>query len=170
MKIKVKTTQGGGMFGGGPSSEVDIEAPDYEAGQATVSVLSILAQNGIGQFPGGDGDDTSVGETSESIPPEAFGEETDAPYDPKPAAGWADEEDESPDPVARISEPGDAVRLYWNQDGSSRLFIDAGTHWVSPAVAGKFNEPLSIEFNDSNVTAQVVASLGDSLGLRDGQE
>jgi len=146
MRLSVKTSQGGGMFGGGPSSEVTIEGQDYEAGQATVSVLSILAQNGIGGFPGGDGDDETVGTTAD--------DEKSEP-DEAPAAGWASTSTET-ESIHRLSNPGDVVRIIW-PDGMSRLFIDCGTQWVSPAVVGLFEEPMSVEFNDYTLTVEKVA-------------
>lgn len=151
MKLSIKTSQGGGMFGGGPSSEVTIEGQDYEAAPAIVAALNVLAQNGIGEFP--TGDDETVGTTSEDT------------GDDVPAAGWKDDNgmadwqagDQSPSPVQRVSDPGDAVRITWHGDDSSRLFIDSGTMWVSPAIAGLITEPMSVEYNTTDITVEVVA-------------
>lgn len=94
--------------------------------------------------------------------PEAFGEsEHEAAY-PRVDKG---------NPVARVSNPGDAVRLIW-PDGTSRLFIDNGTLWVSPSVVGVFDEVLSVSFEDEEVTVQLVArhpGRGERV-FADGQE
>lgn len=161
MKISVKSSSGGGMFGGGPSSEVTIEGQDYEAGQAAVTAMMLLAQNGIGEFPTGDGDDETVGTTSEST------------GDDVPAAGWKDDDpsanwqagDQSPDPGQRESNPGDAVVIRWHGDDSERVFIDSGTQWVSPAVAGLYSEPMSVEYSTTDISVEVV---GRARNIRDG--
>ncbi|AWY06072.1 hypothetical protein SEA_ROBSFEET_66 [Microbacterium phage RobsFeet] len=153
MRISVKTSQGGGMFGGGPSSEVSIEAADYDAGQATVSAMMILAQNGIGEYPAVPDDETTVKEPDEDSPEDGYTESDDVP-----AAGWGD--DEKSDPTQRASDPGDAVVLVW-PDGTSRAFVDNGAAWVSPSVIGKFDEPLTVEYSNSEVTVVVVSRQPD---------
>ncbi|QGJ95283.1 hypothetical protein QDA11_gp64 [Microbacterium phage Jayden] len=161
MKISVKSSSGGGMFGGGPSSEVTIEAADYDSGAATVVALALLAQNGIGEFPTGDGDDETVGTTSEST------------GDDVPAAGWKDDDasanwqagDQKPDPGQRESNPGDAVLIRWHGDESERLFIDSGVAWVSPAVAGLYGEPMTVEYAATDISVEVV---GHARSHRDG--
>ncbi|QGJ89475.1 hypothetical protein PBI_SMARTIES_72 [Microbacterium phage Smarties] len=147
MRVQVKTSQGGGMFGGGPSSEVTIEATGFETPEAVIAAMHVLAQNGIGEHPTDDDEDTETEMADGPIPPAAFGEETDAPYD----------ETIKSDPTQRLTEPGDAVRLVW-PGGESRLFIDNGSAWVSPYVAGLFDEPMTVEYTSSEVTAYVVAS------------
>lgn len=68
MKIRVKVSETGVplMQAGAATTVVDINAQDYEMGQATVAVLNILQAHGIGQVS--DGDEDSVGTTSESEP------------------------------------------------------------------------------------------------------
>ena len=89
--------------------------------------------------------------------------------DDVPAAGWADKGD----PTQRVSNPGDVVRLVW-PDGMSRLFIDSGTAWASPSVVGLFDDPMFIEYGDSNVTAHLAArqpARGERIdNFADGQE
>lgn len=62
MRIKVKVSGGStGMFSAASSTtEVLIDGSDFEMGQATVAVLSILSAHGIDE---GDGLDPSDGET-----------------------------------------------------------------------------------------------------------
>ncbi|QTF81579.1 hypothetical protein SEA_PULCHRA_64 [Microbacterium phage Pulchra] len=144
MRIKVKTSQGGGMFGGGPSSEVVIEGSEADAAQGTISAMMLLAQNGIGEYPGDDE------ETDDDSPEEGYTESDDVP-----AAAWGDSD--RSDPTQRPSDPGDVVRLVW-PGGESRLFIDNGTCWVSPAVVGLFDEPMTIEYSNSEVRVQYIAS------------
>lgn len=160
MKLSIKTTQGGGMFGGGPSSEVSMEGQDYEVAQAVVLAQFILAQAGVGDMPAEDEED----ETTQA----AEGEATTDGYfdgdtrDDVPASGWSD--GEKSDPTERETNPGDAVRLFWPADNSSRIFIDSGTQWVSPAVVGVFPEPMSVEYGDSEVEVTKVCRLGATLG------
>lgn len=150
MKISVKSSQGG-MFGGGPSFEVVIECSDYEAGQATVTAMTLLAQNGIGEFPNAPEDDetTQAGFDVETEPDEdGYAESDDVP-----ASGWS--QTEKPDPAQRVSNPGDAVMLVW-PDGTRRLFIDTGTMWSAPWVVGRFEDAMHVEFTDPDVAAYVV--------------
>ncbi|AXH70175.1 hypothetical protein HOT74_gp64 [Microbacterium phage KaiHaiDragon] len=161
MRIKVKASQGGGMFGGGPSSEVVIEGSEADAAQGTISAMMILAQNGIGEYPGDDE------ETDDDSPEEGYTEPDDVP-----AAGWKEDDpsanweagDESPSTEEHGSNPGDAVRIVWNGDQSSRLFIDSGVCWVSPAVAGLYSEPMTVEYNASDIAVYVVAEVQKHVG------
>ncbi len=158
MKLTVKTTQGGGMFGGGPSSEVSIEGQDYEVAQAVVATRFILAQTGVGDMP----DEGHEDETTQATD---TGEATDGYFDGDtrddvPAAGWSDGEKSD----ERETNPGDAVRLFWPADNSSRVFIDSGTQWVSPAVVGVFPEPMGVEYGDPEVEVTNVWRLGPTLG------
>ncbi|QSM01257.1 hypothetical protein QDA08_gp63 [Microbacterium phage NoodlelyBoi] len=149
MRVNVKVNQGGGMFGGGGSAEVDIQtARPSESAEATLAALMLLAQNGIGEYPGDDE------ETDEDSPEEGYAD--GSTEDDVPAAGWNDGAEKG-DPDQRESNPGDAVRITWHGDNSSRLFIDSGTMWVSPAVAGLINEPMSVEYNTTDITVEVVA-------------
>lgn len=153
MKIKVETRQGTGLMGG-PLANVKIEAADYEAGAATVTALNVLAALGFGDGSVSDGDDDSVGTTSEATTSEATTE-----YGPRRARRHTP------------AMPGDAVRLTFG-DRSTRLFIDTGEDYYSPVIRGKFDAPLRLPYDDDRfVTASVVAALGDdTLGLRDGEE
>ncbi|QBI98147.1 hypothetical protein SEA_FIREMAN_65 [Microbacterium phage Fireman] len=147
MRISIKTSQGGGMFGGGPSSEVSIEGQDYEVPQAVTATQFILAQSGIGEFPSVPDDETTVKEPDEDSPEDGYTESDDAP-----AAGWGE--------PGHGSNAGDAVVLVW-PDGTSRAFVDNGAAWVSPSVIGKFDEPLTVEYSDSEVTVVVVSRQPD---------
>lgn len=83
MKVTVEVSGGStGMFSmSARNTKVTIECQDYEMGQATVTALNLLAAHGIGETP--DGDEDSVGTTSESVPPEAFGETGETAYPEK---------------------------------------------------------------------------------------
>ncbi|QDP43598.1 hypothetical protein QDA09_gp61 [Microbacterium phage Tyrumbra] len=149
MKISIKTSQGGGMFGGGPSSEVSIEGQDYEVPQAVTATQFILAQSGIGEFPSVPDDETTVTEPDEDTPEDGYTESDDVP-----AAGWRDDKG---DPLQRVSNPGDAVHIVW-PDRTSRVFIDDGHEWIAPAVSGRFAGPGVVQFDDPEVTVYLAAS------------
>ncbi|QNL30276.1 hypothetical protein SEA_CLEARASMUD_66 [Microbacterium phage ClearAsMud] len=158
MRVNVKVNQGGGMFGGGGSAEVDIQtARPAESAEATLAALMLLAQNGIGEYPGDDE------ETDDDSPEEGYAD--GSTEDDVPAAGWREDDasanwqagDQNPVTDLHGSKPGDAVRIVWEGDNSSRLFIDSGTQWVSPAVAGRFSEPMTVEYNASDIRVELIA-------------
>jgi len=161
MKVHIKVSESGGGFGGlagaGKTSEADITASDYEMEQATGTAIMLLSSLGVATLLGADGDDAAVGTTSETTEAEREPDE-DTPEDgyvdgdtrdDVPAAGWADAPPHG-------SQPGDAVVLVW-PGGESRAFIDNGAAWVAPYVAGKFDEPMTVEYTDSTVTVVVVS-------------
>jgi len=158
MKLHVKSTTGGqSPFGPvGDTVEINIEGQDYEAGQATGSAITILASMGLAEMV--EPTDPDVGTTSdgEDTPEGGF---ADVDADTVAAAGWIRPSDVpiKSDPDRRISNPGDAVRIIW-EDGSSRIFIDNGHEWIAPAVAGSFPDPLVVRFDEPKVTVYVVGA------------
>jgi len=160
MKLHVKSTTGGqSPFGPvGDTVEVNIEGQDYEAGQATVSAITILTSLGVSEMVDLSEDQENVVATSddEDTPEDGF---ADVDADTVAAAGWIRPSDVpiKTDPDRRISNPGDAVRIIW-EDGSSRIFIDDGHEWIAPAVAGSFPDPLVVRFDEPKVTVYVVGA------------
>lgn len=163
MKVSVKVSGSGQGFGGAitttPSTKVTIDAADFETGQATLAALSVLHSLGVGEAI--DFEDPDVGTTeqsdSEDSPEDGYFDGDTLPD--VPAYGWKGADGKG-DPTQRVSNPGDAVLLIWG-DNTFRAFIDSGTQWVAPAVAGRFEEPMSVEFTDSKVTAVVVGKQSD---------
>lgn len=157
MKVHVKISgSAGGLFGSGGSQTVEAKISVSEhidadtaaltdlVGALTVSATTIADAIIHHDATVTDGDDESVGMT---------GDDSDE----------ADEPDEKPTRPQTWT-PGDAVRVTFG-DQSSRLFIDSGEGYFSPAVAGLFHSPISLAYNAPEISAVTpVAALGDSLG------
>lgn len=157
MKLHVKVSgSAGGLFGSGGSQTVETKISVSEhidadtaaltdlVGALTVSATTIADAIIHHDEPVTDGDDESVGMTG-------CDECDDAESDDKPTRPqtWT---------------PGDAVRVTF-ADRSSRLFIDSGDGYFSPAVTGLFDSPISLAYNSDEIIAVTpVATLGDSLG------
>jgi hypothetical protein len=158
MKVHVKVSgSAGGFFGSGGSQTVETKISVSEhidadtaaltdlVGALTVSATTIADAIIHHDEPVTDGDDESVGMTGCD--------------DCEPG----DEPDEKPTRPQTWT-PGDAVRVTF-ADRSSRLFIDSGDGYFSPAVAGLFDSPISLAYNAPEISAVTpVATLGDSLG------
>lgn len=154
MKVHVKISgSAGGFFGSGGSQAVEAKISVSEhidadtaaltdlLGALTVSATTIADAIIHHDAPVTDGDDESVGMTGDD----------------------SDEADDKPTRPQTWT-PGDAVRVTFG-DQSSRLFIDSGDGYFSPAVAGLFDSPISLAYNAPEISAVTpVAALGDSLG------
>ncbi|QGJ92730.1 hypothetical protein QDA04_gp60 [Microbacterium phage Megan] len=174
--IRIKLSTGGRAMAGliALDSGMDVDtriraSADYEVAQATDSAIRVLSALGVGSH-GSDGDEAAVGTTSESVPPEAFGEsdhETAYPeHTPKPAT-----QAHPYDEAARVSETGDAVRVVF-EDNSTRLYLDTGQALYSPDLDARGMAEHTLAYADKSIRYQrVVERLGDdTLRFEDGGE
>lgn len=153
MKVSVKVSgSSGSLFGGsGQTVTTSIEANEHAFDPASLMEVT----HSLGTVAGVLVRDIARAGHPEAEPdaePERIGDdgEKDEPTetDDRPAAGWTQTE--------RVSKPGDAVRIVF-ADKSTRIYIDTGEHWHSPACEGLFDSDHNVSFCAPDIAVTVIA-------------